>query len=170
MAPLLRRSWAPRGQAPILSHRTRHHQKVSAIAALCVPPSRRTVQLYFRLHPDKNITGPEVVLFLRHLLRQLRHPIVLIWDRLLAHRGNPVKNLLRTKPPLHAEFLPPYAPELNPVENLWSYLKMNPLANLAILELSALRQQTHYHASHVQRQQHLLRAFIKHSALPLRLK
>lgn len=169
MAPLLRRSWSPQGHPPILRHRTRHHQKVSAIAALCISSSRRTVQLYFRLHPDKNITGTEVVRFLRLLLRQLRCPIVLIWDRLLAHRGAPVKNFLRTKPPLHAEFLPPYAPELNPVENFWSYLKINPLANLAIVELHDLHRQTHRHAVRVQRQKYLLRAFIKHSALPLRL-
>ena len=57
MAPLVRRTWAPRGMTPILAQRTRSRQKVSAIAALTLAPRRRRVGLYFSLYPDANIAG-----------------------------------------------------------------------------------------------------------------
>jgi hypothetical protein len=68
----------------VLYQRTRSHQKVSAIAALCIAPCRHRVHLYFRLHPDVNINADLVIEFLRHLVRQLDGPVVLVWDRLLA--------------------------------------------------------------------------------------
>ena len=88
MAPLVRRSWAPRGQTPPLAQRTRSRRKVSVIAALAVAPTRHRLRCYFRLHPDTNINGALLVSFLRQLARQLNTPIVLIWDRLNAHRGH----------------------------------------------------------------------------------
>ena len=50
MAPLVRRSWAPAGQTPVLYQRGAHHRKVSVIAALCVSPERDQLRFYFRLH------------------------------------------------------------------------------------------------------------------------
>jgi hypothetical protein len=87
MAPLVRRSWSLRGHTPLLTQRTRCHQKVSAIAALCVAPSRDRIMLYFRLLPDANVNSERVMDFLEHLQHQLRSPIVLIWDRFQAHLG-----------------------------------------------------------------------------------
>src|SRR3990172_7010272 len=55
MAPYVRRSWAPKGATPVLYQCGRSHQKVSAIAALCVSAERSTVRCYFRLHPAANI-------------------------------------------------------------------------------------------------------------------
>jgi hypothetical protein len=168
MAPLLRRSWAPRGSAPVIRQRTANHQKVSAIAALSVYPARRRVGLWFRLHPGQEIRWPKALGFVRSLLRQLRGPLILIWDRLNAHRA--AKRRLDGLRRLAVEFLPPYAPELNPVENVWSHLKMNPLANLPIHELNELRATASRHGRSLQRRQRLLRSFVQHSPLSLRLK
>jgi transposase len=154
----------------VLYQRTRSHKKVSVIAALCVTPQRDRVHLFFRLHRDANITAPLVVEFLRHLLRQLRGPVVVIWDRLLAHRANRVQDLIHYNHRLHTQFLPPYAPDLNPTENVWSYLKINPLANLPLSDSESLAQMTHRYGRSVQRKQILLRAFLKHTPLFLRLK
>jgi transposase len=170
MAPLLRRSWAPSGHTPLIHHRTRHFQKVSVIAALCVSPARNRVCCYFRLHPGRSITSLEVRGFLRQLLRQLDAPMVLIWDRLSAHRSRVVQSaFLQTTPQISPWFLPSYAPELNPVEYLWSYMKMNPLANCAIEELSVLASTTRLNVRRLQHKQDLLRSFIQHSPLSLRL-
>ena len=70
MSPLLRRSWARRGQTPVFYQRTRSHKKVSAIAALCIAPDRKHLSLYFRLHPDKNINALAAKDFLRILSRR----------------------------------------------------------------------------------------------------
>lgn len=169
MAPLVRRSWAPRGQTPILYQRTRSHKKVSVIAALCVAPKRDRIHLYFRLHPDANINAITVADFLKILTRQLKQSVILVWDRFLPHRAKTVQSLIQ-KRRIHSFFLPPYAPELNPVENVWSYLKINPLANLPTFDIESLAETTRTHGRSVQKKKNLLRSFVKHSPLSLRLK
>ncbi len=168
MAPLVRRSWSVRGQTPVLRQRGRCHQKVSAIAALCILPKRDRIALYFRLHPDANINAERAMDFLEHLQRQLRTPIVLIWDRFQAHKGELVNQCVLPDSP-HLEYLPPYAPELNPVEYLWAYLKTNPLANDPAFDLHTLARQARRAAYSVQRRQDLLRSFLRHTDLSLRL-
>ena len=165
MAPLVRRSWARCGQTPILYQRTRSHQKVSVIAALCVDFNSDRLHLYFRLRPEQNINADAVIEFLRHLLRQLDSPVVLIWDRLMAHRAVKIKRFINNRAQVHFFFLPPYAPELNPVENLWGYLKMNPLANYAATDVDSLAATTRHHARSVQRRPNLLVSFLKRSPL-----
>lgn len=170
MAPLVRRSWAPRGRTPVLLQRARSHQKVSAVAGLVVSATRDRVQLYFRLHPGRNIRAPEAVEFLRILHRHLQGPLIVIWDRLNVHRSKKVGALLKATPGLHAEYLPPYAPELNPVEYLWSFLKLHPLANLAFFRLDEVATTARTHARALQRNERLLRSFVDHSPLSLRLR
>lgn len=169
MAPLVRRSWAPCGQSPVLRQRGAHHRKVSVIAALCVSPSRDQLRFYFRLHPDTDIAAPQVMAFLRHLDRELAYPWLLLWDRLNAHRARRTCDFLAARPWLQSHFLPAYAPELNPVEYAWSWLKTNPLANLVRLQLQELAAATRTHARALQRRPALLRSFLRHSPLFLRL-
>jgi transposase len=131
LSPLLRRTWSPCGRRPILLQRTRHHQKLSVIAALVVSRSRRHLRLCFRLHQDHAVDSPRVVAFLRQLGRQVRGPLIVVWDRLNAHRSKMIRAFAARQPRFQFEYLPPYAPELNPVEYGWSWLKTNPLANYA---------------------------------------
>ena len=78
--------------------------------------------------------------FVKQLRRTLRVPMTLIWDRLRAHRCEPVAGwLAQHRNDMRAHLLPPYAPELNPVELIWGYAKANPLANFAPLELRRSR-------------------------------
>lgn len=62
-------------------------------------------------------------------------------------------------------FLPPYAPELNAIEYLWGYLKMNPLANDPIIDADDLTLRTRCHARSLQSRQMLLKSFVQHSPL-----
>lgn len=169
MAPLVRRSWAPRGQTPVLLQRARSHQKVSAVAGLVVSAARDRVQLYFRLHSGRNIRTAEAVAFLRILHRHLGGALIVVWDRLNVHRSKKVSALLHATPGLHVEYLPPYAPELNPVEYLWSFLKVHPLANLTFFHLDEVATTARHHARALQRNEGLLRSFLDHSPLSLRL-
>lgn len=170
MASLVRRSWALRGQTPVLYQRGRHHQKVSVIAALCVSPDRDEVRLYFRLYPDHNIKAQDIVPFLRAVDRELNGRWLLLWDRLNAHRAKYTRRALEGMENLETFFFPSYAPELNPVEHVWAYLKMNPLANLEVTETQDLAQITRRSARGIQRKESLLRSFIKQGVLFLRLK
>ena len=170
MAPLVRRTWSPCGQTPILMQRTRHHQKVSMIAALLISPRRRRVRLCFRLHPSANVDAGKVRAFLNQLSGQVRGSLLLIWDRLQAHRSPRIQSFARRHRRFHFESLPPYAPELNPVEYGWSWLKTNPLANHAPADASELAHLARGQARRLRRRSQLLWSFIDHSPLPLRHK
>ena len=126
LIPPVRKTWAPRGHTPI----HRHHQRrdrISVISGLSVSPKRKRIGLYFCLH-DKNIQQTEVCGFLRHLLKHLRGHVIVLWDNGTPHKGDPIRKVCSRFPRLHLERFPPYAPELNPDEGVWSALK-NTLAN-----------------------------------------
>jgi transposase len=86
-------------------------------------------KFYFRLFPG-SIRSAQVVQFLRHLLRHIRGKVLVIWDGLRSHRSRMVSEfVMGTRGRLALEFLPAYAPELNPVEYLWGYWKQHELPN-----------------------------------------
>lgn len=85
---------------------------------------------YFRLFPGA-IRAPQVLQFLEHLLRHLPGKLLVIWDGLPSHRSRAVRAFVTAQQGrLTLEFLPAYAPELNPVEFLWGHWKQHELPNL----------------------------------------
>ncbi len=137
LIPNVTRTWAPRGETPDLLVAGRW-TKLSAISALSVSPKRKRLALYARFHPDKNIRSPEVAYFLRHLLRHILGPVVLLWDRGRPHRARRIQQLLDHYPRLHPYPFPGYAPELNPDEFVWTQLKRS-MANSVPRDLGHLR-------------------------------
>ena len=171
MAPLVRRTWSPCGQTPVLMQRGRARRKVSVIGALVISPLPRQARAYFGFPPDANYDGAAVLAFVKQLSRTVRAPIELIWDRLPAHhRGLAGAWRAGHRQHVRAHRLPAYAPELNPVELIWGYAKTNPLANFAPTELPELLRQTQRATLDIAENQPLLRSFIQHGSLPLRLK
>ncbi len=170
MSPLVRRTWSPRGQTPVLRQRGRSRRKVSVIAALVISPRRRRVRACFGFLPEANYDGAAILAFVGALSRTLRVPIELVWDRLRAHYQGSVGDWLARNRRVRAHLLPPYAPELNPVELIWGHTKMNPMANFAPAELQELLIQTQRVTLDIAGNQPLLRSFIQHCSLPLRLK
>jgi transposase len=171
MGPLVHRSWAPRGQTPVLMQRGRSRLKVSVIGALVISPRRRRVRAYFSILAEASFDGERILQFLKQLCRALRVPIVLVWDRLQAHRGEPVKGwIAKNRHRIRAELLPAYAPELNPVELIWGHTKNHSLANFAPLELPDLAMQAQLSLLAIGEDRALLRSFLKHCALSFRLE
>jgi len=164
LAPVVRRTWAPCGQTPILYQRGRARQKVSIIAALTLSPRRQRPGLYFSLRANENVTTTWLLPFLRALTRHLRGALVLVWDRLPGHRAHVITQYLHRKG-RDVALLPPYAPELNPVEILWAYLKNNPLANFAAPDTPALARVATRHVRRLCHRPELLRSFF--DATPL---
>jgi transposase len=77
-----------------------------------------------------------------------------------------MRNWLNTQPSwLVVERLPAYAPELNPVESLWSSLKAIELANLTSPSLAEVIQQAHRGINRVRRTPHLAYSFLRHTGL-----
>ena len=127
--PLVRRSWSLRGKTPVIGGDGGHRKKVSAIGAVSVSPSARRSGLYFSTLPDGFFTAEAVVEFLRDLLAHLRGKVVVVWDGGGDHKGVRIREFLRRNKRLRLERLPAYAPELNPVEAVWSWLKYGQRAN-----------------------------------------
>ncbi len=169
MQPLLRRTWGRRGVTPTVDVRARRHEKVSGLGALVVSPYRQRLALALALHPKANIRGPQVLDFLRALNRHYRDAFVLLWDRGRPHRHRAVRAWLEAHPRWHVAWLPPYAPELNPAEQVWTYLKYGRLANFAPDNVSEIHREVRHEARRLGRRQPLLRSLFRHSALPFRV-
>jgi transposase len=155
LIPLLWRTWAPRGQTPIVRHVYRR-ERLSVISALTVSPQRRHWGVYFSLQV-RNIKGGDVASFLRFLLGHLRGQVVLVWDEALIHKDRPVRDFLTKHPGLHVERFPKYAPELNPAEHVWTQSKRR-LANSSAQGISELQSMVGSELGRIQYSQHLLKS------------
>ena len=77
------------------------------------------------------IRSAQLIAFVRHLLRAIPGPIFLFWDGLNTHRSKTTRAVLRHhRHRLRVYRLPAYAPELNPDEGLWAWMKQHALAGL----------------------------------------
>jgi transposase len=163
LMPNVCRTWAPRGQTPVIYHRYRR-DKISAISVVSVSPQRQRVGLYAHFYQD-NITSTEVAIFLRDLLRHLRGPIVLLWDGGTIHKGEAVEQIMQDNSRLHCERFPSYAPELNPDEWVWRHLK-HALANGRPDNIDELMETLCKLTVAARKKRSLLLSFVTASGLP----
>ncbi len=134
LLPGMVRTYAPRGQTPVLDVPFgRDH--LSVMGALTLDGTMLTwIQ-------DHSVKGPDVVRFLKHVLAHIPGKILVIWDNLPAHKGQAVKDFLEQGAArrLTLKTLPSYAPELNPEEGIWRFLKYVELKNVCCHHLAELR-------------------------------
>jgi transposase len=134
------------------------------LAVLTVSPKRQHLGLYIRFQPW-NFQASDVADFLRTLLRHLRGPIILLWDRSSIHRGSAIGAVCQAHPRLHLEEFPAYAPELNPTEQVWNHFKGH-TANPLLRDRRELRRRLSDNTRRVRRSQAKLRSFVCSSKLP----
>jgi transposase len=128
LQPNCRRTWALRGRTPTLRVWDRHDRR-SVIGCLALSPRRRRVGIDWQMHQG-NIDVPAVLRFVRRQVA--RHGrIILVLDRWNVHRSAVTclqRDLGRR---VCVEWLPAYAPDLNPAEQIWNHAKYSDLANFA---------------------------------------
>jgi len=165
LQPVVRRTWAPRGQTPI-QYSWDRHDRLSVISAITVAPSRRRLGLYFQIHSD-NVHWDKVIAFLTMLHQHLRRKFIVVLDRLNAHRK--AVRLLKAEHPdwFEVEWLPAYAPDLNPVEMVWNHTKYADLANFIPEDLDDLHQAITTSLASTRAQGHLIHSFFRHVGLEL---
>lgn len=170
LTPSLRRTWAPRGQTPILDAWDRR-DRISAISSITVSPKNRTLNLYFDLLEDNtNARGEDIVAYLRHLKEQLGGPMTILWDGSKIHdRSKLVQAFLARHPEIVTERLPAYAPEMNPDELVWAWTKYGRLGNLAATNADWLRDYIIAEMVYLREHPNLLASFIEKTNLPLNL-
>lgn len=104
------------------------YDRLSVIAGLLLRPRSGRISLSFAIHHD-NIRTDAFQQFLLDVRRQTRRPIILICDRLGVHRSAVTRLKNSGADWLSVEWLPAYAPDLNPVEGIWNQTKCHDLAN-----------------------------------------
>jgi hypothetical protein len=155
LTPNVRRSWAPRGQPPVLVHPF-NWENASMAAAICYGVRGGGAQLCFHLTAGNYDTDTliEVLGELRRFLGGEK--ATLLWDGLPAHRSTTMRDWLHSQRPwLVTERLPAYALDLNPVEALWSSLKAVELANLTGPTLAEVIAQAQRGIHRIRRAPHL---------------
>jgi transposase len=170
LTPSVRRTWAPRGQTPILDAWDRR-DRISAISSISVSPTNRRLNLHFDLLPDNtNVHAEDIVAYLKHLKAQIGGPLTVLWDGSRLHdRSKLVQAFLAEHPEIRTETLPAYAPEMNPDELVWAWTKFGRLPNLAAQNTDWLRDYLYTEFEYVKRHPELLASFIEKTSLPLRL-
>jgi transposase len=129
-----------------------------------VAPLDGPARLYAR-HFRGSIRWPQVILALRHFRRRIGRPLVVVWDRLSAHRAQPVQAFVAAHPAdYRLEWLPPYAPDLNPEELCNGAVKRAAL-NAAPRSVDELHQLARRSFRRLARRPELLDSFFHHVGL-----
>jgi transposase len=152
--------------------RKRHTPVVKQCEArdhLSVMAGLTTTGQVYTLVRQEALTGLEVIAFLTHLGHQLNGAALVIWDRSPIHRRSEVNEFIAAigARALQVELLPPYAPDLNPVEWLWRHLKKVEMANLACRDQEELHGQFHLAVARVRGKPRLVPSFFAGAGLDL---
>ena len=135
LLPMAVRTWATRGQTPILRVKLRRDH-LWAISGITLD-GRLCMQVRAASSDAAAVVG-----FLRVLLRKISGKMVVIWDGSPIHRGHEITDFLKRGAAkcLHLEQLRGYAPDLNPDEGIWNYLKRVELGNVCCSDLDQLHR------------------------------
>jgi len=165
LQPLNRRTWAARGMRPV-QYASQRHDRLSVIGSLSLSPRSRRIGIAFSVQ-DENVRTPHAMAYLRGLHRQLRRPLIVVLDRLNVHRAA-VRELRQAGAKwLHVEWLPPYAPDLNPVEAIWGHAKCSDLANFVPDNIDHLRDAVIESVGDLEWDERLKHSFFQTAKLPL---
>jgi transposase len=160
LLPMVVRTYAPMGQTPVLRHLLTHAH-LSAISAI-TPQDK-----LYTMVKDGSIKGRDVVRFLKHLLQHIPGKLLIVWDGATIHRSKVVKASLANDATerIHLERLPGYAPELNPDEGIWNYLKRVELKNVVCRDVAHLRDELRRPVARLRHKTSVIRSCITHTGL-----
>jgi DDE superfamily endonuclease len=163
--PPVRRTWAPRGQTPVLRHAF-NWKKLSICSALAYRWDGRKIRLLFSIVAD-SYTDKKLIYFLAQARKEFRHRrLIIIWDGLPSHRSRLMKQYLDTQRRwLTVVRLPPYAPDLNPVEFAWGNIQGKELANLCSDDLGAMVSGVRKGFARVCKNKSLPQSFLQHAGI-----
>lgn len=163
LQPVVRRSWGPKGCSPVMYCWDRR-DRLSVIGALSLAARNRRIGLYFVVY-ERNVTAEEVEAFLRDVQRSLGRKLIVVMDRWAAHR-KAAKAMFGDRR-FWIEWLPPYAPDLNPVDKLWGHTKHDDLANYIPDDVLDLELELECSFDQTSERPELLRSFFHQAELEI---
>jgi putative transposase len=172
LRPPKTRTWGRRGHTPVVAVSGKGSGRVSIAGLVCVRPGHRSRFIYRtqvhrgRKGERRSFAEADYAALLDAAHQQLGGPIVVIWDNLNTHRSAAMRELIASRAWLRVIRLPAYAPELNPVEHVWSHIKRG-LGNLLVWGVDELVSVVKNRLKRVQYRPGLLDAFLAHTGLDL---
>ncbi|MEU3133358.1 IS630 family transposase [Streptomyces sp. NPDC006854] len=166
------RTWSRQGRTPLVKVTGKGSGRVMMAGMICVRPGRET-RLIYRTQTYRGRTGEkkgfrarEFADLLTSARRQLGGaPLIVVWDNASTHHAKALREFCeRNSDWLTIVKLPPYAPDLNPVEGVWAHLKRS-LANLAPRTIDDLTPLVEKRLRDIQRRPKVLDGFIAETGL-----
>ncbi|WP_010056717.1 transposase [Streptomyces globisporus] len=155
------KTWSQQGRTPVVRVRGRSRRRISIAALTCYTPGHRSRLIYRPRRDDSNRDGRKN--FSRRDYRdlltaatQLGGPIVLVRDNLNIHKAAGIREFAAIRDWLTIYYLPPHAPDLNPVAGNWSLLRRGRLSNVAFTTPEHLMQHICRGLRHIQHRSHLI--------------
>ena len=150
-------TWAPKGETPILKVplSREHYSVISAIS----PEG----ELYLSMQKQA-FDSEAVIRFLEKLLEQIPGKLLIIWDGAAIHRSKALRKFLTDggAKRIHLERLPGYAPELNPDEGVWHYLKHVELGNVCAHDMEELKDKLLHAHQRLAAKPEIIQTFLAH--------
>jgi hypothetical protein len=167
LLPSVRATWAPRGQTPVLRHRF-NYKRLSIAGMLAYEPDGSDAHLLFQLRPGA-YNDETLIEFLTEVHQHEEgRRIIVIWDGLPSHRSRRMLDWLADlREWLHAERLPGYAPDLNPIEQVWGNVKGQELANLCADTIGEVSDAAEDGLDRISSDTPLCFGFLRHTGLRL---
>jgi len=152
-------TWAPKGKTPVVSS-TGQRFGLNLISAISPRGEMRFMTVEGRMNAGKFIE------FLKRLIKGAEQPIFLIVDAHPSHRARKVFDFIRsTKGRLRLFFLPPYSPQLNPDELVWSHLKTHAVGRKTPRDREQFKSLVIRHLMSLQRVPALIRNMFRHPSV-----
>lgn len=129
-----RQTWAPRGETPLVTFPA-NWSKLSTIGAITSGGQ------FFQNTQQGAICSPDVIRFLSCLLDHIVGTVVVVLDNAGIHRSKAVQTFVESHERLSLVYLPPYAPELNPIGLVWAYVKRDVVGNCCMRTVKERRVQ-----------------------------
>ena len=153
-------TWAPRGHPPILRRVTRQRRELSTAVGLTLSGK------IYKCHFEHSIKGPDIITALQHIQRHVRGRTVLVWDRAPTHKACTVSEYLATQADVYVEWLPGYAPEINPEEYCHGNAKQH-LKNATPADKGQVRKMLDREFARIRHRPDLILGFFHHAGLIL---
>ena len=151
----LGRSYGLKGQTPVVKT-SGQRQKINAISAVNAKGA-----FWYNVYSGM-LTAVLFIVMLKDLMKGRKKPVMLVVDGLPVHKAKSVAQYVQsTKGRLELHFLPPYAPDLNPDEFVWSHLKQNGTSKKPLHKNEALRQRVETDLAGIKQDRKLVRSFFK---------
>lgn len=159
-------TYAPIGHTPVIRQRVRHREKITVLGSLTISPTRSRFGLHCEFLRGRSIDQNDLIAHLRELRHTLGRPLVVILDNLGQHKGRLLRTWCESVGDVHLEFLPPYAPELNAIEAVWSHGKRVTTCGRFADDAAGLMTLAHQ-SIEAASSQSLLRGFVRSTRLPI---